>query len=87
MEGCFMFQRGGGGVVFQMGGFIFKLGGGALVLVGGVFKKNRKIGGGAVPPPLRETLPKVAILLLQDLSTLFVTEIYGIYFHLSVQCL
>ena len=84
----FHVSKRGGGVVFQMGDFIFKLGGeGAVVLVGGVFKKNRKMGGGAVPPPLRETLPKVAILLLQDLSTLFVTEIYGIYFHLSVQCL
>ena len=30
---------------------------------------------------------KVAILLLQDLSTLCVTDIYGIYFHLPVQCL
>ena len=30
---------------------------------------------------------EVAILLLQDLSTLCVTDIYGIYFHLSVQCL
>ena len=30
---------------------------------------------------------KVAILLLQDLSTLCVTDIYGIYFHLSLQCL
>ena len=30
---------------------------------------------------------KVAILLLQDLSTSCVTDIYGIYFHLSVQCL
>ena len=29
---------------------------------------------------------KVAILLLQDLSTLCVTDIYGIYFHLCVQC-
>ena len=33
---------------------------------------------------------KVAILLLQDLSTFCVTDIYiyiyGIYFHLSVQC-
>ena len=29
---------------------------------------------------------KVAILLLQDLSTLCVTDIYGIYFHLSAQC-
>ena len=28
---------------------------------------------------------KVAILLLQDLSTLCVADIYGIYFHLSVQ--
>ena len=28
---------------------------------------------------------KVAILLLQDLSTLCVTDIYGIYFHLPVQ--
>ena len=76
----------GGGVFFRWGASFLSWGG-ALVLVGGVFKKNRKMGGGAVPPPLRETLPKVAILLLQDLSTLFVTEIYGIYFHLSVQCL
>ena len=30
---------------------------------------------------------KVAIILLQDLSTLGVTDIYGKYFHLSVQCL
>ena len=30
---------------------------------------------------------KVTILLLQDLSTLCVTDIYGIYFHLSVQYL
>ena len=30
---------------------------------------------------------KVAILLLHDLSTLCVADIYGIYFHLSVQCL
>ena len=30
---------------------------------------------------------KVAILLLQDLSTLRVTDIYDIYFHMSVQCL
>ena len=29
---------------------------------------------------------KLAILLLQDLSTLCVTDIYGICFHLSVQC-
>ena len=29
---------------------------------------------------------KVAVLLLQDLSTLCVTDTYGIYFHLSVQC-
>ena len=87
MEGCFMFQRGGGGLFFRWGTSFLSWGEGALVLVGGVFKKNRKMGGGAVPPPLRETLPKVAILLLQDLSTLFVTEIYGIYFHLSVQCL
>ena len=29
---------------------------------------------------------KVAILLLQDLSTLCVTDVYGIYFHLSDQC-
>ena len=28
---------------------------------------------------------KVVILLLQDLSTLCVADIYGIYFHLSVQ--
>ena len=28
MEGCFMFQMGGGEFVFQMGGFIFKWGGG-----------------------------------------------------------
>ena len=30
---------------------------------------------------------KAAILLLQDLSTLCVTDIYGIYFLLSVRCL
>ena len=30
---------------------------------------------------------KVAIFHLQDLSTLRVTDIYGIYFYLSVQCL
>ena len=30
---------------------------------------------------------KVTILLLQDLSTLCVTDIYGIYFRLSVQYL
>ena len=30
---------------------------------------------------------KVTILLLQDLSTLCVTDVYGIYFHLFVQCL
>ena len=30
---------------------------------------------------------KVPILLLQDLSTLCVTDIYGISFELSVQCL
>ena len=30
---------------------------------------------------------KVAILLLQDLSNLWVTDIYGIYFHLSAQFL
>ena len=29
---------------------------------------------------------KVAILLLQDLSTLCVTDIYGIYFRFSVLC-
>ena len=29
---------------------------------------------------------QVAILLLQDLSTLYVTDVYGIYFRLSVQC-
>ena len=29
---------------------------------------------------------KVAILFLQDLSTLCVTDICGIYFHLYVQC-
>ena len=34
-----------------------------------------------------KSFPKVAILLLQDLSTLRVTDIYDIYFHLSVQCL
>ena len=42
MEGCFMFQLGGGGV-FQMGGASFLSGGGApweaLVLVGGGRKK------------------------------------------------
>ena len=30
---------------------------------------------------------KVTILLLQDMSTLCVTDIYVIYFHLCVQCL
>ena len=30
---------------------------------------------------------KVTILLMQDLSTLCVTDIYGTYFHSSVQCL
>ena len=30
---------------------------------------------------------KVAILLQELLSTLCVTDIYGIYFHLPVQCL
>ena len=29
---------------------------------------------------------KVTVLLLQDFSTLCVTDIYGIYFHLPVQC-
>ena len=29
---------------------------------------------------------EVAILLLQDLNTLCVTYIYGMYFHLSIQC-
>ena len=29
---------------------------------------------------------QVAILLLQDLSTLCVTDIYGIHFRLSAQC-
>ena len=29
---------------------------------------------------------KMVILLLQDLSTLCVTDIYSIYFHLSDQC-
>ena len=29
---------------------------------------------------------KVVILILQDLSNLCVRDIYGIYFHLSVQC-
>ena len=33
------------------------------------------------------SLAQVAILLLQDFSTLCVTDIYGIYFRLSVQCL
>ena len=40
MEGCFMFQLGGGGLFFRWGGFIFKWGGhpmgGASVLMGGV---------------------------------------------------
>ena len=76
----------GGGLFFRWGASFLSWGGG-IGFGGRGFQKNRKMGGGAVPPPLRETLPKVAILLLQDLSTLFVTEIYGIYFHLSVQCL
>ena len=44
MEGCFTFQWGRGGVVFQMGGASF-LGG---VLMGGS-EKNRRMGGGAAP--------------------------------------
>ena len=39
------------------------------------------------PCTLQTSCAKVAILLLQDLSTLCVTDIYGIYFHFSVQCL
>ena len=37
--------------------------------------------------PSHTSCAKVAILLLQDLSTWCVTDIYGVYFHLSVQCL
>ena len=38
------------------------------------------------PCTSRTSCAQVAILLLQDLSTLSVTDIYGIYFHLSLQC-
>ena len=40
-----------------------------------------------VPCPSYTSCAKVAILLLQDLSTLCVTDIYSIYFHLSIQFL
>ena len=39
------------------------------------------------PCTLHKSWAQVAILLLQDLSTLCVTDIYGIYFRLSVQFL
>ena len=58
MEGCFMFQWGGG--VFQMGGASFLSGGcapwGSSVLMGGVSKKI--VGWEGVPPspPTMETL-------------------------------
>ena len=57
MEGCFIFQWGGGGV-FQMVGASFLSGGvggatwGASVLVGGGVRKNSKDGGGAPSPPM-----------------------------------
>ena len=35
---------------------------------------------------LHASCSEVATLLLQDLSTLCVTDIYGIYFHLLFQC-
>ena len=38
------------------------------------------------PCTSHKSCAKVAILLLQDLRTLCVTDIYGICFHLSVQC-
>ena len=38
------------------------------------------------PRTSHTSCPKVAILILQDLSTLCVTDIYGIYFRSSVQC-
>ena len=63
MEGCFMFQWGGGGLFFEMEGFIFRWGaphGEGIGSGGDVFKKNCKMGGGA--PPLWETL-HVAIIL------------------------
>ena len=43
----------GEGVVFQMGGALFLSRGhpmGASVLMGGVFKKNCRMGGGGWPP-------------------------------------
>ena len=39
-----------------------------------------------VPYASHTSCAKVAILLPQDLSTVCATDIYGIYFHLSVQC-
>ena len=39
-----------------------------------------------VPCTSHTSCTKVATLLLQDLSTLCVTDIYGIYFHLLFQC-
>ena len=56
MEGCFIFQWGGGGV-FQMVGASFLSGGvggatwGASVLLGGGVRKNSKDGGGEHPHP------------------------------------
>ena len=58
MEGCFMFQWGGGGC-FLDGGASFLIGGqsmrGTSVLVGG-FEKNPKMGGISPPDTLWETL-------------------------------
>ena len=39
------------------------------------------------PSTSHTSCAKVAILLLQDLSNFCVTDIYDIYFHLSVHCL
>ena len=68
MEGCSTFQWGGGGGCFSDEESSFLSGGmphgWALVLMGGGFKKNRRMGGGYTPhapPPLWETLWYMAL--------------------------
>ena len=39
------------------------------------------------PCTLHTSCAQTTILLLKDMSTLCVTDIYGIYFHFSVECL
>ena len=59
MEGCFMFQW-GGGFFFRWEGFIFKWGG--IGFGRRVFEKNHKMGVGAPHvPPLWETLVCVCV--------------------------